>query len=122
MKPPRIDSQGRRLCTGHTTAGKKCRAPAVRGAMVCVNHGGAKGTPGREAADRLILADLLGPALMLLRDVLADEEAPTAVRVTAAKVVLDKLDRADPYAEIPPPEIIARWIAEAEAAEADRLG
>ena len=86
----RTDVQGRRLCTAHRTDGKPCRAPAVKGATVCINHGAAKGTPGRDAADRLILADLVGPALMKLRDLLNDDTVGASVQLRAAIAILDR--------------------------------
>jgi len=39
---------------------------------------------------------------------------PMAVRVSAARVVLDKV-AADPYATIPPEAVFERWIADLEA-------
>ncbi len=86
----RRDAQGRRLCTAHRTDGEPCRAPAVKGATVCINHGAAKGTPGRDAADKLILGDLVGPALLKLRDLLNDDTAGASVQLRAAIAILDR--------------------------------
>ena len=109
----RTDAQGRRLCTATTRAGNPCRSPAISGGMVCRMHGGSS-PQAKEAAHRVVLADLLSPALLLLRDALTDGKVPMAVRVSAARVVLDKV-AADPYATIPPEAVFERWIADLEA-------
>ena len=85
----RTDDQGRTLCTAHTQAGKKCRAPAVKGALVCTHHGAAQGTNGRAAADRVVLEQLVEPAMLVLKDLLENPETPAAVLHATAKTVLD---------------------------------
>jgi len=111
----RKDDQGRRLCSAHTTAGKECRAPAVTGATVCRSHGAAKGTPGREAADRVTLNSLVAPALLRLVDVIEDPETPPAAAVAAIRLVLDKTNYGEPLSPDRAAEIIDRYIRDSFA-------
>ena len=92
----RKDAQGRRLCQGSTKAGNPCRAPAVSGATVCRLHGAAKGTPAREAADRVLLEQLIAPALMRLKGLVENPETSDAVALAAIKEVLNRTD----YSEV----------------------
>jgi hypothetical protein len=89
MEPLRYDDQNRRLCSAHTQAGNSCRAPAVNGSRNCINHGSAQGTPGREAADSLVLSELIGPALMRLKELVESKDTPPAVLLPAIKLILD---------------------------------
>jgi hypothetical protein len=87
----RRDDQGRRLCSAHAkTTGKLCRAPAVTGANVCIRHGAAQGTPGREVADRRNLTELVGPALIRLHDLVTDPQTPPPVLLAAIRETLDR--------------------------------
>jgi hypothetical protein len=92
----RTDDQGRRLCSAHTKAGNPCRAPAVTSATVCRLHGAAKGTPGREAADKLTLSALIAPSLLRLADIIEDETTPPAAAVAAIRTVLDRTGHTEP--------------------------
>jgi hypothetical protein len=87
----RHDDQGRRLCSAHAkSTGQLCRAPAVNGATVCIRHGAAKGTLGREKADSLVLSELVGPALWRLKGLIDSEDTPPAVLISAIREVLDR--------------------------------
>jgi hypothetical protein len=87
----RHDDQGRRLCSAHAkSTGLLCRAPAVKGATVCIRHGAAKGTLGREKADNLVLSELVGPALWRLKGLIDSKETPPAVLISAIREVLDR--------------------------------
>lgn len=92
MKQPiekRIDAQGRRLCSAHTTSGNLCRGPAILGGSVCRVHGG--GAPQvKAAAASVILEQLIGPALDVVRDLMLDTSQPGSVRLTAVRIVLDR--------------------------------
>jgi len=54
-------------CTAHRTNGLPCRAWAVRGAVVCVAHGGAAPQVRRAARRRLAIADWERSAGRVLR-------------------------------------------------------
>lgn len=95
----RKDAQGRRLCEAHTSKGDECRGPAVNGSKVCRFHGAAAGSPGREAADRLVLAELIGPALRTLKDLLDDPLTPPAVRLHTSTEVLDRTRYSEPLSD-----------------------
>ena len=83
----RTDSQDRRLCSAHTKAGTECRAPAIAGGLVCRMHGGSA-PQVKDKARGVVLADLINPALLVLRDTLNDDKAPAAVKVRAALGIL----------------------------------
>ena len=94
MHAMRRDAQGRRLCTAHRRNGEPCRAPAINRATICRVHGGS--APQVKAkAHEVRLADLIGPALMLLRDLIRDEGEPAALRLRAAIAVLDRTGYAE---------------------------
>jgi hypothetical protein len=97
----------------------------VKGATVCINHGAAKGTPGREAADRLVLTELVGPAMMTLKDLLEDPDTPPAVRATVARDILDRNGYKAParveWDEIPPVGVVEAWVDQLIAEEEARL-
>ena len=113
----RRDTQGRRLCTARRADGEPCNAPAVRGATVCTHHGAAKGTNGRAAADRLVLSELVGPAMLTLQDLIEDVDTPPAVRLGAARDILDRTGY-KPILEVKGVPTVAQfdeWIEELEA-------
>lgn len=60
-------------------------------------HGAAKGSPGREAADLLVLRELIGPALMRLKDMIESKDTPAPVLLAAIREVLDRTG----YSEVP---------------------
>ena len=73
----------------------------------------------------MVLDELIGPALMTLRDLLDEPATPPAVRLATARDVLDRTGHKQPkhWDEVPPPfEVIEGWIdqliAEAEEREA----
>jgi hypothetical protein len=87
----RTDDQGRRLCSATAkSTGQHCRAPAVIGATICRMHGAAKGTPGRDAADDLMLRELIGPALWKLKEMLHSKDTPPAVMLSVVREILDR--------------------------------
>jgi hypothetical protein len=102
MEPPtmsetRHDDQGRRLCTATAkSTGKACRAPAVQGATVCHRHGAAKGTPARAAADRVLLSELVGPALLRLQDLIQSPDTSDAVALGAIREILARTRYGEP--------------------------
>lgn len=78
----RTDVQGRRLCNATAkSTGEPCRAPAIAGGLICRVRGGAEGTEARAKADRLMLDELLGPALSALKTVIEDPKASDSARV-----------------------------------------
>ncbi len=119
----RTDAQGRRLCTATTRAGNPCRSPAILGGMVCRMHGGSS-PQAKAAAHEVKLNELVGPAMMLLRDLIRDEDAPPAVRLTAARDVLDRTGHKPPapgaWDEPPPSHVLERWIDDLTAEEEAR--
>ena len=118
----RTDKQGRRLCTGTTRQGNPCKAPSLTGAMVCRMHGGSS-PQVREKAHRVVLEELVGPALMTLRGLIEDEATPPAVRLGAARDILDRTGyKAPAHTEwdvIPPIGVVDAWIDQLEAEEVD---
>ncbi len=118
----RTDTQGRRLCNGTTRQGNPCRAPSLTGAMVCRMHGGSS-PQVKEKAHRVVLEELVGPALMTLRGLIEDEATPPAVRLGAARDILDRTGyKAPAHTEldvIPPIGVVDAWIDQLEAEEVD---
>ena len=118
----RTDTQGRRLCNGTTRQGNPCKAPSLTGAMVCRMHGGSS-PQVREKAHRVVLEELVGPALMTLRGLIEDEATPPAVRLGAARDILDRTGYKAPaqteWDVIPPIGVIDAWIDQLEAEEVD---
>lgn len=79
-------------CTGHASdgSGRPCKRFPVRGTNVCPSHGA--GAPQVVAAARLRIlehADEVAAALVRLA---LSEKTPPAVRVTAARDLLDRAD------------------------------
>ena len=112
----RHDNQGRRLCTAHTKAGKPCRSPAVDGAVVCRMHGASAPQVAARSA-RVMLEELIEPALLALRDIVEDAKQPASARVAAARDILDRTGY-KPVIQVqgmPSREQVAVWIEEAEA-------
>jgi hypothetical protein len=82
-----------RRCTAHTSKGKPCRAPAIRGGFVCVKHGGAapqvKLAAARREANWEQLQDAVPVAIgRLRREVMWGENSAAAVRASAE--ILDR--------------------------------
>lgn len=75
-----------RRCRAHNSAGNSCAAWAVRGAVVCVKHGGAAPQVKRAARERL--QALVDPAITRL-EILIQDESP-GVALQAVKDVLDR--------------------------------
>lgn len=119
----RKDSQGRRLCTAHTKAGKPCRSPALTGATVCRMHGGAA-PQVREKAARVVLEELVGPALATLRDLIESDATPAAVKLAAARDILDRTGYKPPakveWDGPPPLPVVEGWIDDLLAEERER--
>lgn len=113
----RTDSQGRRLCTAHTTRGTACRAPAITGATVCRSHGGSA-PQVKKKAHEVVLNDLIGPAILKLSDLMNDPDVPAAVQLRAAAEILDRSGYEEGY--VVTGADIDRLIAELEAEEAAR--
>jgi hypothetical protein len=114
----RTDEQGRRLCSATAkSTGLPCRAPAVTGATICQVHGAGKGSPAREAADRLTLSELIGPALSRLKGLVESRDTPDAVVLGAIREILNRSGYDEPY-EMTYKQIephMDRLIAKAEA-------
>jgi len=53
-------------------------------------HGAAKGTPGRDAADGLMIRELIGPALWKLEEMLHSKDTPPAVMLNVVREILDR--------------------------------
>ena len=62
----------------------------MNGATVCIRHGAAKGTPARDAADGLMLRELIGPALWKLKEMLHSKDTPPAVMLNVVREILDR--------------------------------
>lgn len=76
-------------CSAHSSrTGLPCKRPPMNGLRVCYHHGGAT-KASREAASRRIMA-AADPAAAVLVQMMYDKTAPHAVRVTAAKDLLDR--------------------------------
>lgn len=71
----RKDDRGRRLCTAHTSKDKPCRSPARNGATVCRMHG-ASAPQVKAKSARVMLEELIEPALLALRDIVQDVKQP----------------------------------------------
>lgn len=74
-------------CKAHkSTNGEPCKNFAIRGAVVCRNHGGATPQVKRKAKERL--ADLVDPAIAKLQRLIEDEIS--SVALGACKDILDR--------------------------------
>ncbi len=112
----RKDSQGRRLCTASTNKDQPCRGPALIGATVCRKHGGQLPEVKAKSA-RIMLEELIHPALLALKDIVQDAKQPASARVAAARDILDRTGY-KPVIQVqgmPTREQVAVWIEEAEA-------
>ena len=58
-------------------------------------HGGSA-PHVKDKAHGVVLADLINPALLVLRDTLNDDKAPAAVKVRAALGILDRSGHVQP--------------------------
>ncbi len=118
----RSDAAGRRLCTATTRQGNPCKAPAVTGAMVCRMHGGSS-PQVKEKAHRLVLEELVGPALVRLKQLVEDDSTPAAVQLGAVRDILDRTGYKAPalieWDVIPPIGVLDAWIDQLEAEEVD---
>ncbi len=119
----RSDAAGRRLCTATTRQGNPCKAPAVTGAMVCRMHGGSS-PQVKEKAHRLVLEELVGPALVRLKQLVEDDSTPAAVQLGAVRDILDRTGYKAParveWDAIPPIGVLDGWLDQLLAEEADR--
>jgi len=93
--------------------------------MVCRMHGGAA-PQVKEKAHRVVLEELVGPALMTLRNLIEDDATPAAVKLGAARDILDRTGHKPPVRPqwdlIPPVEILEGWLDQLIAEATDRLG
>ena len=85
----RKDKNNRRLCTAHRKDGEPCTQPAIKGGMVCRMHGGSAPQTKAKAA-RVLLEELVGPALVEFKRMLEAPETPAAVRVSIVNSILDR--------------------------------
>jgi len=89
--------------------------PSTTGATVCNKHGGQLPNVKAKAA-RVLLEELVEPALIALRDIVTDKKQPAAARVAAARDILDRTGY-KPALEvqgIPSVAMFDKWIAELE--------
>ena len=109
----RKDSQGRRLCTATTNKGEPCRGPALIGATVCRKHGGSLPEVKAKSA-RIMLEELIHPALLALKDIIEDVKQPASARVAAARDILDRTGHKPAIAinVMPSLEILEGWLDE----------
>ncbi len=115
----RYDNQNRRLCTKTTRKGNPCRAPALKGGLVCNKHGGSLPNVKAKSA-RTLLEGLVEPALLALDTILSDVKQPASARVAAARDILDRTGF-KPVIQVqgvPSRAQVADWIEEAEAEQA----
>ncbi len=112
----RKDAQGRRLCTATTNKDQPCRGPALIGATVCRKHGGQLPEVKAKSA-RIVLEELIHPALLALKDIVQDAKQPASARVAAARDILDRTGY-KPVIQVqgvPSLAAVEAWIEEAEA-------
>lgn len=103
-----------RRCTATSSqSGERCRRPPILGGTVCATHGGSA-PQVRDAAHRRLL-ELVDPALVRLRDLLASVDERVALQ--ACRLVLDRASIAPAeHEEIAlTPEMVAQEIARLEA-------
>ena len=91
--------------------GKRCGNPPLPGTTVCKYHGG-KAPQVIAASGRRIPEELVGPALVRMRDIITYEDVPPAVRLAAIKDILDRTG----YKPAQTVEIITIGAIEAEIA------
>ncbi|MFB3098812.1 MAG: hypothetical protein ACE1ZX_02090 [Acidimicrobiia bacterium] len=85
-------------------------------------HGGSS-PQVREKAHRVVLEELVGPALMTLRGLIEDEATPPAVRLGAARDILNRTGYLAPalieWDVIPPIGVLDAWIDQLTTKGAD---
>ena len=103
-------------CTAKAkSTGKPCGNPPIHGGTVCRIHGG-KAPQVVQASARRVLEALVGPALVVCRDILNDVSVPSAVRLKAAMDILDRMGyRAPAQVEVLTIGLVEREIARLEA-------
>lgn len=84
----RLDPKRGTLCTARRRNGEKCLNYAIRGARVCRLHGGA--APQVKAAAQIRLLMAADKAAAELVTMMLDKSAPHAVRLAAARDLLDR--------------------------------
>ena len=82
-------------CSARKTNGDPCRRRPIKGGTVCATHGGSA-PQVKEAARRRILAAQDRAAAMVIQ-VMEDPETPHAVKLAAAKDLLDRGGNAAAY-------------------------
>ncbi len=92
--------------------------------MVCRMHGGSS-PQVKEKAHRLVLEELVGPALVRLKQLVEDDSTPAAVQLGAVRDILDRTGYKAParveWDVIPPIGVLEGWIDQLIAEELDRL-
>ena len=109
----------RRQCIAQSkTSGVRCKNAAVHGATVCKYHGGSA-PQVKETAARVILEELVGPALARLKQLVEDDDTLQQVHLGAVKLVLEMTGfKAPTQVEvIPPLATINEWVEQLEAEE-----
>jgi len=90
--------------------------------MVCRIHGGAA-PQVKEKAHRVVLEELVGPALIRLKHLVEDDSTPAAVQLGAVRDILDRTGYKAPalieWDVIPPIGVLDAWINQLEAEEVD---
>jgi hypothetical protein len=110
----RYDDRRRRLCTATSKrSDQPWRAPAMTGSTVCWMHGGSA-PQVREKSRQVVLADLIGPALVTLNELLTDRTTADPVRLRAAEAVLNRTGYTGASSEMPSLETLERWLVVAE--------
>jgi hypothetical protein len=75
------------ICSAHRSTGEPCRAFAVRGARVCIAHGG--GAPQVKIAAEERLRSLVHPAISGLEELIRTADSDS-VRLSAIRDLLDR--------------------------------
>jgi len=76
-------------CHAHKKSGEQCRNQALNGMTVCRFHGGATKASREKARERLLAA--ADPAAAVVIDIASSTRVPAAVRLAAAKDILDRV-------------------------------
>lgn len=78
-----------RRCTAKANrTGERCRAPAIKGGVVCRVHGGAAKHVQQAAKERLL--GMVEPAMVELRKIIAKRDTTDADKLRAIQMVLDR--------------------------------
>jgi hypothetical protein len=85
---PGSKDDSRRCTANKVNTGERCKAPAIKGGVVCRVHGGAAKQVKKAAKERLL--ELVDPALAALHKVLSRPDVDDAVKVRAALGILDR--------------------------------